>query len=90
MGYKFKPGDKVTVRKDLCTGEEYRTLSEETSGRGLIATYSMQELRGKQVTIISCKTFCGVPCYIVEGSGRSWTDEMFEESKKPLTCRSLL
>lgn len=90
MNYKFKPGDKVTVRKDLCEREEYRMLSEETSGRGLIATYSMQELRGKQVTITSCRTCSGVPCYIVEGSVRSWTDDMFEESKRPLSCRSLL
>ena len=90
MNYKFKPGDKVTVRKDLSSHVEYRMLSGESLGLELIATPSMEELRGKQVAIISYENCGKISCYRVEESARFWTDEMFEESKKPFTCRSLL
>ena len=38
LNYKFKPGDKVTVRKDLATYETYQMLSGETPGLDLMAT----------------------------------------------------
>lgn len=90
LNYKFKPGDKVTVRKDLATYETYRMLSGETPGLNLMATPSMEELRGKQVVIANYENCGRVSCYTVKNSFRYWTDEMFEESKRPLSCRSLL
>lgn len=90
MNYKFKPGDKVTVRKDLSNRETYKMLSGETPGLNLIVTPSMEELRGKQVVIANHENCGGVSCYTVKNSARYWTDEMFEESKRPLSCRSLL
>lgn len=90
MNYMFKPGDKVTVRKDLSNREAYKMLSGETPNDAIIATPSMENLRGKQVTIESYDCCCGSMCYIVKESSRYWADEMFEESKKPFTCRSLL
>lgn len=51
MNYMFKPGDKVTVRKDLSNREAYKMLSGETPNDAIIATPSMENLRGKQVTI---------------------------------------
>lgn len=90
MNYKFKPGDKVTVRKDLARYETYQMLSGETPELNLMATPSMEELRGKQVVIANYEN-CGiVSCYTVKNSFKYWTDEMFEESKRPLSCRSLL
>lgn len=90
MNYKFKPGDKVTVRKDLSNREAYKMLSGETPNDAIIATASMENLRGKQVTI-ECYGCCGSSmCYRVKENFRYWADEMFEESKKPFTCRSLL
>ena len=90
MNYKFKPGDKVTVRKDLATYATYQMLSGETPGLNLMATFSMEELRGKRVVIANYDKYSRVSCYKVKESSRYWTDEMFEESKKPFTCRSLL
>lgn len=90
MNYKFKPGDKVTVRKDLSDRKIYKMLSGETPYADIIAIYSMENLRGKQVTIESYDCCGSVMCYRVKESSRYWTDEMFEESKKPFTCKSLL
>ena len=90
MDYKFKPGDKVTVRRDLLEFKCYQMLSGETPGFELRATSSMEELRGKQVMITNYGNCCKVSCYTVENSARYWTDEMFEESRRPLSCRSLL
>lgn len=90
MNYRFKPGDKVTVRKDLATYETYHMLSGETPCDAIIATYSMENLRGKQVTIENYDCCGGAMCYRVKESSRYWADEMFEESKKPFTCKSLL
>lgn len=90
MNYKFKPGDKVTVRKDLATYETYQMLSGETPGLNLMATSSMEELRGKPVVIANYANYGRVSCYTVKNSFRYWTDEMFEESKRQLSCRSLL
>lgn len=90
MNYRFKPGDKVTVRKDLSEWETYRMLSGETPECKIVATHSMVELRGKQVVIANYENCCGTSCYTVKNSARYWTDEMFEESKRPLSCRSLL
>lgn len=90
LDYKFKPGDKVTVRKDLSDRKIYKMLSGETPYDDIIAIYSMENLRGKQVTIESYDCCGSVMCYRVKESSRYWTDEMFEESKKPFTCKSLL
>lgn len=90
LDYKFKPGDKVTVRKDLSDRKIYKMLSGETPYADIIAIYSMENLRGKQVTIESYDCCGSVMCYRVKESSRYWTDEMFEESKKPFTCKSLL
>lgn len=90
MNYKFKPGDKVTVRKDLSHREGYKMLSGETPDDPIVATPSMEDLRGKQITIKRIDCCSGIWCYRVKESPRYWVDEMFEESKKPFTCRSLL
>ena len=90
MDYKFKPGDKVTVRNDLSDRELYKMLSGETPYDSIITTPSMKKLRGKQVTIESYELCGSAACYRVKENSRYWTDEMFEESKKPFTCRSLL
>lgn len=90
MNYRFKPGDKVTVRKDLATYETYHMLSGETPYDAIIATYSMENLRGKQVTIENYGCCGSAMCYRVKENSRYWADEMFEESKKPFTCKSLL
>ena len=90
MNYKFKPGDKVTVRKDLSNCEYYKMLSGKTPDYPIVATPSMEDLRGKQITIKRMDCSSGIWCYRVKESPRYWVDEMFEESKKPFTCRSLL
>lgn len=90
MDCRFKPGDKVTVRKDLSNHECYKMLSGKTPYLPIAATYSMEDLRGKQITIKIIDCCSGIWCYRVKESPRYWTDEMFEESKKPCTCRSLL
>lgn len=90
MNYKLKPGDKVTVRKDLVTDYDYKMLSGKTPNNGVIAIPSMKALRGKQVVIKGYDHCADVSCYRVKENSRYWTDEMFEESKKPFTCRSLL
>lgn len=90
MDYKFKPGDKVTVRNDLSPREPYKMLSGETPYDAIVATASMKELRGKQV-IIEGYDCCGsAMCYRVKENSRYWTDEMFEETRKPFACKSLL
>ena len=90
MNYKFKPGDKVTVRNDLSLHEPYKMLSGETPYDAIVTTASMKELRGKQV-IIEGYDCCGsAMCYRVKESARCWTDEMFKEAMKPFTCKSLL
>lgn len=90
MDYKFKPGDKVTVRKDLSNRERYKMLSGETPYDAIIATPSMENFRGKQVTIDSYDCCGCAMCYRVKENSIYWADEMFEEYKKPFTCRSLL
>lgn len=90
MDYKFKPGDKVTVRNDLSLRESYKMLSGETPYDAIAATSSMKELRGKQVTIEDYDCCGSAMCYRVKENFRYWTDEMFEEARKPFTCRSLL
>lgn len=90
MNYKFKPGDKVTVRKDLSNRKAYKMLSGETPNDAILATSSMENFRGKQVTIEGHDCCCSSMCYRVKESSRYWADEMFEESKKPFTCKSLL
>lgn len=90
MDYKFKPGDKVTVRNDLSCNESYKMLSGETPHNAIGAISSMKEFRGKQVTIESYDSCGFVMCYRIKENSRFWSDEMFEESKKPFTCRSLL
>lgn len=90
LDYKFKPGDKVTVRKDLSHREGYKMLSGETPYDAIIAIPSMENLRGKQVTIESYDCCGSAMCYRVKENSRYWSDEMFEESKKPFTCKSLL
>lgn len=79
MNYKFKPGDKVTVRKDLSDRKIYKMLSGETPDDDIIAIHSMENLRGKQVTIESYDCCGNVMCYRIKESSRYWTDEMFEE-----------
>ena len=90
MDYKFKPGDKVTVRKDLSNHKYYKMLSGETPYDSIIVTPSMENLRGKQITIESFDHCGAIWCYRVKENYRYWTDEMFEELKNPFTCRSLL
>lgn len=90
MNYKFKPGDKVTVRNDLSKLESYKMLSGETPYNSIMATTSMKELRGKQVTIESYDCCGSVMCYRVKESSRYWSDEMFDEARKPFACKSLL
>lgn len=90
LNYKFKPGDKVTVRKDLSDREEYKMLSGETPYDSVIATPSMKELRGKQITIKSYDCCASTMCYRVKENSRYWTDEMFDEARKPFACKSLL
>nr|DAK57525.1 MAG TPA: hypothetical protein [Caudoviricetes sp.] len=89
MNYKFKPGDKVTVRKDLMTDYDYKMLSGKTPNDGVIATPSMKALRGKQVVIKGYDHCDTVSCYRVKESSRYWTDEMFDRPKN-LICKSLL
>lgn len=48
MNYKFKPGDKVTVRKDLSDRKIYKMLSGETPYDDIIAIHSMENLRGNK------------------------------------------
>ena len=90
MNYKFKPGDKVTVRLDLSIREGYKMLSGETPDDAIIATVSMEKLRGKQITIKSYDCCGSAMCYRVKENSRYWADEMFEEARKPFTCKSLL
>lgn len=90
MDYKFKPGDKVTVRNDLSLHEPYKMLSGKTPYDAIVATASMKELRGKQVTIDGYDCCGFAMCYKVKESARYWTDEMFDEARKPFTCKSLL
>lgn len=90
MNYKFNPGDKVTVRNDLSCNESYKMLSGETPHYSIGATVSMKELRGKQVTIESYDCCGFTMCYRVKENSRYWTDEMFDEARKPFTCKSLL
>ena len=90
MNYKFKPGDKVTVRNDLSPRESYKMLSGETPYDAIVATFSMEELRGKQVTIESYDCCGSAMCYRVKENSRYWADEMFDEARKPFACKSLL
>lgn len=90
LNYKFKPGDKVTVRNDLSLHEPYKMLSGETPYDAIVATNSMKELRGKQVTIESYDCCGSAMCYRVKENSRYWSDEMFDEARKPFVCKSLL
>lgn len=62
---KYKVGDKVKVRSDLKTCEQYGSN---------IATKSMEALAGKTVTISKV----GFAAYKISEADCYWTDEMFE------------
>jgi hypothetical protein len=64
---KYKPGDKVTVRKDLKAGQYID---------GIYVNDSMARLAGKQITI---KDVFTVTYTIKEDNGFGWKDGMFEE-----------
>lgn len=71
--FKYKVGDKVTVREDLAMGHRYRM---ENSEKDNCAAMEMLGSRGDTVTI-DCITSFG-QYKICEDSGRyNWTDEMF-------------
>ena len=68
----FKPGDKVTVRKDLSNGCRYLMDDGQTINS---AVGEMCKFAGKQVTIKYIK----YNQYAIHEMGCWWTDEMFEE-----------
>lgn len=69
---KFKPGDKVRVRKDLEVGERYYM---DTRTHSDIFVDSMARLRGKVVTI---ERIGANKKYFIKEASYHWTDEMFE------------
>lgn len=73
MTYKYKAGDRVKVREDLKEGRLYRMeLPVHDSN---VATYQMEKLRGKEVTIERVTEYNE---YRIYGSNYNWTDGMFE------------
>src|SRR5699024_9153388 len=77
---KFKVGDKVRVKKELISGEDYG---------GLPLVNRMKERRGKVVTIHEINP--RVMAYeIAEDGGKAyWTDEMLEPISDPLADKIL-
>lgn len=69
---KFKVGDRVRIRPDLKAGERYRQAGEAVAK--CMATEDMVMLAGRVVTLQECPWGTR---YRIEGSLRSWTDEMF-------------
>ena len=69
---KYKVGDKVRIRKDLERGWKYG---------GYCVTSQMQNLGGKITRI--AKVFKDAGCYRIDSCSCNWTDEMFEDIKKP-------
>ena len=69
---RFKPGDKVRVRKDLEHGRSYYM---RTGGVADSVTYTMMDMKGKVVTITR---IADDGKYRIEGNPYNWTDEMFE------------
>lgn len=68
----FKPGDRVTVRRDLIRDRQYY-MSDLVTCDSVVNT--MMTMLGKTVTI-SGNTFGK---YRIDECGYNWTDEMFEE-----------
>lgn len=77
MDYRYKIGQKVKVRKDL---------NRHTLYGGIVAMSTQVALVGKEVIIRDCRD----GDYFVEGNEWRWTNEMFEEVRRPCYCKSLL
>lgn len=71
--FKFKVGDKVRVRRDLCEEKIYHR--EEDSKMCIVAVSDMIKFAGKIVTI---DKILGDKYCIKECGYHYWTDEMFE------------
>lgn len=70
---KYKAGDRVKIREDLKEGEYY-PMEFPVHGSN-VATYQMEKLRGKVVTIERATKYNE---YRIYGSNNNWTDGMFE------------
>lgn len=75
---KYKPGDKVTVRKDLTA---YRKYYMEHARSGDTVMPKMLRLAGKEVTI---EAVTPVGKYQIKEDNYNWTDEMFEPVKQSI------
>lgn len=75
LGYKFKTGDKVRVKKDLVVGGAYG-MDYDEKGKCLF-TYGMAHLRGKTVTVTEAAS--GRYHLFEDHSGWFWVDGMFED-----------
>jgi hypothetical protein len=75
---KYKPGDKVTVRKDLTA---YRKYYMEHARSGDTVMPKMLRLAGKEVTI---EAVTPVGKYQIKEDDYNWTDEMFEPVKQSI------
>ena len=73
---KYKVGDKVRVRKDLVVDREYPL-------KGCLFRDDMAEYLGKEV----CIKYVNVHSerYVIEGSTRSWSEEMLEDVEPEFT-----
>lgn len=77
---KYKVGDKVRVRKDLCAGDG-KVYHMEGGRYGDTFVSAMAHLVGKVVTIRAADKM-----YAIEEFGYNWTDEMFE----PVTVQKIV
>ena len=81
---KYKPGDKVTVRKDLTAHRRYYMEHGDDSD---VVVLEMLRLAGKEVTI-KAVTFAGK--YQIKEDNYNWTDEMFEPVKQSIVKQSIV
>jgi hypothetical protein len=74
---KYKIGDKVRVKGELCQCKQYYM---DDSFIADVVTEDMKYLCGKVVTISDYTGILGRKYEVVEDEhGRMWTDEMFED-----------
>ena len=71
---KYKPGDRVRVRKDLEENEIY-TMEDESEYNSF--TSGMKHFEGREVTINKISD----GQYLIKEYGNYWVDGMFEDIK---------